>query len=56
MRNKPVSIPRQKPRNRVVLALSMLLSRGSGRHASTKRPQDAARRDLAQRVRELGEW
>ncbi len=47
-----------KPRNPIVRALVQRLSAlGAGRHAQARHPSRQARqRDLAQRVRESGEW
>lgn len=55
MRRK-ISIPASKPRNRVVLALAPLALSSSGRHTRAKRQKDHDRKDLDQRVREVGEW
>lgn len=56
MRSKIAALPAIAPRNRVVLALTRLAKRGSGRHQPVKRPKDKDRMDLAERVRESGEW
>jgi hypothetical protein len=56
MRAKPISVPGSKPRNRVVFALALLVRAGSGRHTQHKRLADKERKDLAERVRESGEW
>ncbi|MBQ0917008.1 hypothetical protein KBW71_00910 [Hydrogenophaga aromaticivorans] len=56
MRAKTIALPAIKPRNRVVIALALLARVGSGRHASVKRNSDKNRKDLADRVRECGEW
>jgi len=56
MRAKPIAMPVVKPRNRVVIALALLARVGSGRHSSVKRSSDKHRKDLADRVRECGEW
>lgn len=56
MRTQPIALPAAKPRNRVVIALALLARAGSGRHTQDKRRKDKARKDLADRVRELGEW
>lgn len=55
MRRK-ISLPASTPRNRVVIALALLTRMGSGRHQSTKRQKDRERKDLDQRVRDVGEW
>ena len=56
MNAKPIAVPGRKPRNRVVIALALLVRAGSGRHSPVKRPADKERKDLADRVRESGEW
>lgn len=56
MRSKTVALPATAPRNRVVLALARLARRGSGRHQAVKRQKERDRQDLADRVRETGEW
>jgi hypothetical protein len=56
MRAKPVAMPVVKPRNRVVIALALLARVGSGRHSSVKRSSAKNQKDLADRVRECGEW
>ena len=58
MRKTTVSVTVQKPRNSVVLALISKIRLGSGRHshARLKRASDKDDLDLAQRVRETGEW
>ena len=47
-----------KPRNPIVRALVLRLSAlGAGRHMQARHPsRQAHQRDLAQRVRESGEW
>ncbi|WP_234265078.1 short-chain dehydrogenase [Hydrogenophaga sp. NFH-34] len=55
MRRK-ISIPASKPRNRVVLALTLLTIASGGRHTRAKRQKDHDRKDVDQRVREVGEW
>lgn len=47
-----------KPRNRIVRLLTQrLLGVGAGRHQSGRHPsRQQENRDLAQRVRESGEW
>jgi hypothetical protein len=55
MRRK-ISIPASKPRNPVVHALVLLGLGRSVRHIKTKRPHALERKDLDQRVREIGEW
>ena len=57
--HKPFTLlPAQKPRNGVVRALIGKLSFGAGRHKTkiAKRKQARDDTDLAQRVREVGEW
>lgn len=58
MRKTSVSVPVQKPRNGVVRALIEKIRLGSGRHshARLKRFKTTDDFDLAQRVREVGEW
>lgn len=56
MRAKPIAVPAGKPPNRVVFALALLVRVGSGRHTRQKRLADKNRQDLAERVRESGEW
>lgn len=58
MRNTVVSVPAHKPRNSVVRALIAKIRQGSGRHALVrdKRKQAKDDNDLAQRVRDVGEW
>lgn len=53
---RTMKIPASKPRNRVVIALALLARIGSGRHATRKRQKARDQHDLAQRVREVGEW
>lgn len=55
MRRK-ISLPASTPRNRVVIALALLARAGSGRHQPNKRQKDQDRKDLDQRVRDVGEW
>lgn len=52
-----LKVPRSpKPRNPVVRAL-VLRTLGAGRHTPARHPnRQADQRDLAQRVRESGEW
>ena len=45
-----------KPRNAVVRAMIALGKRAPARHADKRRSTEHDRRDLAQRVREMGEW
>lgn len=56
MRSKIVALPAAAPRIRVVLALTRLVRRSGGRHQVIKRQRDRERQDLADRVRESGEW
>ena len=51
-------LPALKPRNGVVRALIGKLNFGAGRHKAkvSKRKQATDDTDLAQRVREVGEW
>jgi len=53
-----VKLPALKPRNGVVRALIGKLNFGAGRHKAkvAKRKQATDDTDLAQRVREVGEW
>lgn len=58
MRKIAIAIPASKPRNAVVRSLVQKLCMGAGRdkaehHKRTKTTDD---NDLAQRVREVGEW
>ena len=53
---KNFTVPASKPRNRVVNALIKLALVGAGRHGRVKRGRDRARKDIDQRVREIGEW
>lgn len=55
MRRK-ISVPACTPRNRVVIALALLARMGSGRHQPNKRQKARDRKDLDQRVRDVGEW
>lgn len=58
MRQTHFPLPVQKPRNAVVRALIGKLNFGAGRHKAkdAKRKQATDDTDLAQRVREVGEW
>ena len=58
MRKSIISVPAHKPRNSVVRALIAKIRVGSGRHTPVRDKRKQARddNDLAQRVRELGEW
>jgi hypothetical protein len=58
MHKPSITLPVHKPRNGVVRALIAKLSSGSGRHKSKheKRKQSVDDSDLAQRVRDVGEW
>ena len=58
MRQTHVKLPALKPRNGVVRALIGKLNFGAGRHKAktAKRRQGTDDTDLAQRVREVGEW
>lgn len=58
MRKRAVSVPVQKPRNAVVRALISRIRLGAGRHrhVQNKRKANIDDTDLAQRVREVGEW
>lgn len=58
MSKTAIAIPADKPRNAVVRALVQKLCMGAGRHKAKhqKRAKSAADFDLAQRVREVGEW
>lgn len=58
MRKTHMSVPAPKPRNGVVRALIARIRHGSGRHthARKKRVANSDDSDLAQRVREVGEW
>ena len=58
MRKSIISVPAHKPRNSVVHALIAKIRVGSGRHTPVRDKRKQARddNDLAQRVRELGEW
>lgn len=53
---QPVHLHAPKPRNLVVRAMIALGKRAPLRHADKRHRKDPDRRDLAQRVRELGEW
>lgn len=51
------ALPASRPRNAVVRALIARLGfAGTKRHESRPRQRDAQRRDLDDRVREVGEW
>ena len=58
MRQTHVKLPAPKPRYGVVRALISKLNFGAGRHTPklAKRRQATDDTDLAQRVREVGEW
>jgi hypothetical protein len=58
VRKNHFMLPVQKPRNAVVRALIGKLNFGAGRHKAklAKRKQATDDTDLAQRVREVGEW
>jgi hypothetical protein len=58
MRKTVISVPAHKPRNSVVRVLIATIRQGSGRHAllRDKRKQAKDDNDLAQRVRDVGEW
>lgn len=58
MRKTTISVRAHRPRNSVVRALIAKIRFGSGRHARArdKRKQDTNDTDLAQRVRDVGEW
>ena len=58
MSKASISVPAHKPRNSVVRALIAKIRAGSGRHlpARQKRQQAIDDNDLAQRVRDIGEW
>ena len=58
MRKSIISVPAHKPRNSVVRALIGKIRLGSGRHVLVRDKRKQARddNDLAQRVRDLGEW
>ena len=53
-----VKLPALKPRNAVIRALLIRFSTGAGQHRqkAEKRQQGVDARDLAQRVRDSGEW
>lgn len=53
-----ISVLVMRPRNSVVRAIINKLCAGSGRHVRTrdKRKQGRDDHDLAQRVRDVGEW
>jgi hypothetical protein len=53
---KKTFIPASVPRNKVVRALIRLTRMGAGLHKSKKRVAAHDQTDLAQRVREVGEW
>ena len=52
------AIPATKPRNSIVRSLVQKLCTGAGRHQTShyKRTKATEDKDLAQRVREVGEW
>jgi hypothetical protein len=58
MHKTAIAIPAVKPRNNVVRSLVQKLCSGAGRHQSAhhKRTKTTEEKDLAQRVREVGEW
>lgn len=58
MRKTTITVPARKPRNAVVRALIAKLRPGAGRHTTehAKRQKTTDDNDLAQRVREVGEW
>ena len=58
MQKTVISVPAHKPRNSVVRALIAKIRQGSGVHtlARDKRKQSRDDNDLAQRVRDVGEW
>jgi hypothetical protein len=58
MRKLPISMPVRKPHNLGVKALIARLRSGSGRLSlvRAKRACDTDDNDLAQRVRDVGEW
>ena len=58
MHKKVTFAPVHRPRNGVVRALIARIRAGSGRHARAgeKRKQNNDYNDLAQRVRDVGEW
>lgn len=58
MRKTTISVPAHRPRNGVVRALIAKIRMGTGRHARArdKRKQNTDDTDLAQRVRDVGEW
>lgn len=59
MRNVNLKLPALKPRNSVLLALiRKVAGAGAGRHmhARNKRRANRDDNDLAQRVRDCGEW
>ena len=53
-----ISVPVHKPRNNVVRALIAKIRQGSGVHTLVRDKRKQARddNDLAQRVRDVGEW
>lgn len=58
MRKTAIAIPAAKPRNSVVRSLVQKLCTGAGRHQNShhKRTKTTNDKDLAQRVRDVGEW
>ncbi|UUZ66576.1 hypothetical protein LP417_34085 (plasmid) [Polaromonas sp. P1-6] len=58
MRKASIALPASKPRNGVVRALISKLGGGAGRHMRDhhKRQKTTDNKDLAQRVRDVGEW
>jgi hypothetical protein len=58
MSKAAIAIAVSKPRNSVVRSLVQKLCMGAGRHkaAHHKRSKTTEDKDLAQRVREVGEW
>jgi hypothetical protein len=58
MHKTTISVPAYRPRNGVVRALIAKIRVGAGRHAiaRAKRKQNTDDNDLAQRVRDVGEW
>lgn len=58
MRKTLLAIPVAKPRKSIVRSLVQKLCMGAGRHQTShhKRSKSTDDKDLAQRVREVGEW
>lgn len=58
MRKTLFAIPAAKPRNSIVRSLVQKLCVGAGLHQTShhKRTKTTEDKDLAQRVREVGEW